>query len=171
MTDKFLLLSIRARVAFCLLSLENLFDNKSKRNSAFNYILDKFWSFTYEEDLSDWYDEIAEILPHIIMSYDRYVDVDFDYLNAKNFYEIKDFYENIDDSFKDMIYIISQIGSYDLYSRIIDNSPETIVFMNKFVETYLLYKSELPNINNFMSYTVKENDGWGLPFNKTDLLS
>ena len=62
-----------------------------------------------------------------------------------------------------------ELGSIDLYSKLVDNSPNTLEKIEEAVE--LLKENKIDNISieTFKQYSFKERNGWGERFDGRDL--
>lgn len=159
-------ISIRGRMAYLLCSFKKLLMYYNCTIDDWKIILEKLWKFTSVEYFDDWMYEIAEYLPNSIME-DGLEDVE--YISEEEFYFYKQVYYNVADDIKEMIQIIFELGTCEIYGRITNNSSGTL---EKLKEGILLLEKNnitLIDIDPFKKYKFYENNGWGLPFDGKEL--
>ena len=132
-------ISIRGRMAYLVCSFKKLLIYYNCDIADWNIILDKLWKYTSVEFVDDWMYEMAEYLPNSIME-DEYKDVE--YITEEEFFICKRLYSNVADDIKDMLQIIFELGTCEIYGKLINNSVNTLEKLN---EGLLLLKKN--NIN------------------------
>lgn len=120
-------ISIRGRMAYLLCSFKMLLKYYNCNCDDWKIILEKLWKFTSVEYFDDWIYEIVEYLPNSILE-DGLEDVE--YISEEEFAFCKQLYANSADDIKDMIQIIFELGSCEVYGRIADNSNNTLEKLN-----------------------------------------
>lgn len=159
-------ISIRGRMAYLFCSFKKLLIFYNCIIDDWMIILDKLWKYTSTEYVDDWMYEIAEYLPNSIME-DGLEDAE--YITEDEFAVCKELYANIDDDIKEMLRIIYELGTCEIYGRIINNSASTLEKLN---EGMLLLKKnniDLIDVEPFKKYEFSNENGWGFPFEGKEL--
>ena len=154
-------ISIRGRMAYLLCSFKKLLIYYNCNIDDWNIILEKLWKYTSVEYIDDWMYEVAEYLPNSILE-DNYEDVE--YITEEEFNFCKRLYFNIADDIKEMLQIVFELGTCELYGKIINNSVNTLEKLNEGV--LLLKKNNIKLIDTepFKKYVFNDENGWGSPF-------
>ena len=159
-------ISIRGRMAYLLCSFKKLLVYYNCAIDDWMVILEKLWEFTSVEYIDDWMYEIAEYLPNSIM--EDGID-GAEYITEEEFVFYKQLYSNVADDIKEMLQIIFELGTCEIYGKINNNSINTL---EKLKEGLLLLKKnniKLIDIEPFKKYEFSNGNGWGDPFNGKEL--
>lgn len=166
----FLTLSIRARVAYGILCLEQTLQKLGYDYDHWQFLLDTFWSYTYS-NLGEWHMIVAEITPLSIMGDGEYNTFDFECITLEKYSLLKKMYSKISEEYFVIFELIFEIGTKDLYASIINGSKETYGFLSAIVKVLEENKIDVPDIPKFLiKQGIEENYGWGNPFYRKDVL-
>lgn len=154
-------ISVRGRMAYLLCIFENIliFFNCEKKD--WSWILEKLWKYTCIEYLDDWFYEIAEYMPESVME-DNTDEIEF--ITENELKKLKVLYTNNPGEVNQMLRIIFELGSIDLYSRLQDYSPNTLVKLQEGIDIAIKLGVKLPNKLEFEKYRYSEGNGWGIRF-------
>lgn len=160
-------ISLRARVAFIILCIEN---SLRKENSFIKWskVLDVFWSQTSMQFVDEWLYEISKVMPDSILV-DEYDENET--ISLKEYSELKILYRNSPKYIFELMEFAFECGTIDLYGSVDNNSDKTIAPVLKCIEIMKENNIELPNIELFKKYSISENGGWGNPFTKKDIFN
>lgn len=163
MSDIFREVSVKGRVAYGIVCLEKSLCFYKCPIDKWKWLLEKLWEFTNVEFLDTWFYEVAEYLPDVILDCE-YDSSEYEYLSEKQFYELQDTYKTSNSVLNQIIEIIFEIVSVDLYAKLIDHSPNTLNSLNKLKNILLENNIELPDASQFIPFSFKANNGWGESF-------
>jgi hypothetical protein len=166
MKSKLYNISIRGRVAYSALCLENAINKLKCKNSGWNSVLDIIWSFTSIQYVDDWLYMISHVMPSSILE-DDYEENEM--LGFDKYQEIKSLYHITPSVIFEILEFIYECGTVDLYGKIIDNSPKTLRIINDLEKIMKENEIPLPNTKVLEKYHFEENEGWGKTFNRQDL--
>jgi hypothetical protein len=156
------LISIRARVAFAILCLENAIKQSKKENLDWSFMIGK---------VGDWHYPMAESTPRSVLFDARYDEKDMDFLTEEDCIHLKEVYSNSTELIKDIINIIFEIGTRDLYSSIVNGSPDTLKYLMEIIDLMEQNNIPLPDMNLFEKSPITENEGWGREFTREDIFN
>lgn len=160
-------MSLRARVAFIILCIENAL-KKDNSLAKWTKILKIFWSQTKMQFVDEWLYEVSKIMPESILE-DQYKENNT--ISFKDYLEINEIYKHTPKHLFDLMELAFECGSVDLYSEIENGSDKTIQSVLKCIEIMKSNQIELPNLELFKNFTITENHGWGRTFTKNDILN
>lgn len=123
--------------------------------------MEKLWKYTYIEYLDDWMYEIAEYMPKSVLE-DNMDGIEF--ITENELKILKLLYTNGPKEINKMLYIIYELGTTDLYSRLQNGSPNTLMKLQECVDIAIKIGVRLPNKLEFEKYRYSEGNGWGIPF-------
>ena len=161
-------LSIRARVAFSALCLENSILYKKYNIEDYSIVLSALWEYTSIEYIDDWQDIFVDVIPSVIEGANNYEDDDFFMLNRRYFFYLKSLYKESDQV---ILYIIEKtfyVGTIDLYGAIENNSPESLSIVSDIIDLLVANNVPLPNLEPLLKFTLGPN-GWGEKFERSEL--
>ena len=165
-------LSIRARVGLAALCLEDLlkkFVPVYTNHPGWVYILNSIWEYTSKSP-GEWHNKMAEINPLAVEEEVPFDESDLEYLDKETFFLIRDAYsKTTNKAVKNIIDLIFEIGTLDLYSSIHQKSPRTLSMLKKILDITLKNGVPVPSLDRFVNYDISKNDGWGVSFNKSDV--
>lgn len=163
--EKFKNISIKGRVAYGISCLERALICYSCTLKNWEWVLEKIWEFTSIEYLDDWFYEMAEFLPDSLLEDNEYIPEEFEYITEKQFYILLELYQKESNQVINQIFnLIFEMGTFDLYSRLENYSPNTLICLEKINNIMVLNNIELPSVANFIRYSYYENKGWGNSF-------
>lgn len=160
-------ISLRARVAFIIMCIENAL-RREKSFVKWNKILEIFWSQTSMQFVDEWLYEISKVMPESILE-DEYEENDI--INLSEYSEFKRLYKNTPKHIFELMEFAFECGTSDLYGAVQNNSDQTIRSVLKCIEIMNEKNIELPNIELLKKYSFTENGGWGNQFTKEDILN
>ena len=161
-------LSIRARVAFSALCLENSILYKKYNIEDYSIVLSVLWEYTSIQYIDDWQERFVEVIPSVIESANNYEDDDFSMLNRSDFFYLKSLYNKSDQIILDIIEKTFYVGTIDLYGAIESNSPESLSIMSDIIDLLVANNVPLPNLEPLLKFTLGPN-GWGEKFERSEL--
>lgn len=164
--NEFKSISIRGRMAYLLCSFKKLLLYYNCSVDDWKIILEKLWKYTSVEYFDDWMYEMAEYLPNSVVE-DSLEDVEF--ISEEEFTFYKQLYLSTEDDIKEMIQIIFELGTCEIYSKIKNNSNSTLEKLKEGVSLLQKNNIKLIDIEPFKKYRYCENNGWGYPFNGKEL--
>lgn len=159
-------ISIRGRMAYVICLFERVLIHYNYDKQEWVKVLEKLWEYTYVEYLDDWMYEFAEYLPDSILE-DTLED--FEFITSEEYKCLHKLYSESCRDVHRFIKLIFELGSIDLYSRLVDNSPNSLKKIEEAVE--LLKANGIDNISiePFRQYSFKERNGWGEKFDGRSL--
>ncbi len=162
-------ISLKGRVAYVISCFENVLLSLKCDISNWKMVLEYMWQFTSSQDLEAWNVQMAEIIPENLFEFKTFEEHDFEYLEEIQFKYLYNLYQNIDTRINYIIRQILYLGSSHSYSLIIDYGQESLEELDRIVKFMINNCFELPNIDAFLKYSIKENKGWGNKFKGTVL--
>lgn len=166
-------LSIRARVGMSTLCLEKLLnDNFSEEvlHKGWEYILSSIWEYT-EKSPGNWHYKMAEITPFSVEEDLPFEEKGIEYLDREIYFLIADAYKDTCGDIKRVVDLIFEIGTLDLYSSIVDNSPRTLSMLEEILTIAENNGLRIPSIDIFKDYQITTNNGWGNSFKRSDVVN
>ena len=165
-------LSIRARVAYAATCLELLlkkkFSSNKKEEEAWDFLLEKIWTYT-QINPGTWHYTMAELTPFSIEEDLSFAEKSFDDLTYENYILLSEAYKNTAEDVKKIVDLIFEIGTLDLYTSIVNNSPRTQEMLKEILLIVKANGLDIPDLANYKRLTIDENEGWGRIFKKSDL--
>jgi len=163
-------ISIRARVGYALECLEVILKEKAHDKKTWKFLLSKLWEYTYTENLGEWHYRISEMTPFSILENIPYSKKACEYLTKAEHNILKEIYTKTDKKILVIIDLVFEIGTLDLYSSIVDGSPRTVILLEKIIKILEYEKIKEIPLLPYLRYDISKNNGWGEPFNKSDIL-
>lgn len=160
-------ISLRARVAFIVLCIENALRNENKL-VKWEKVLEIFWSQTSMQFVDEWLYEISRVMPESILE-DEYEENET--ISVNEFSELKILYSNTPKYIFELMELAFECGTIDLYGAVENDSDKTILSVLKSIEIMKERNIELPNIELLKKYNISEKGGWGNQFVKEDILN
>ena len=154
-------ISIRGRVAYLVCSLARMIASCGYNVEDWKLILDVLSELTTRDILDEWLYKTAEYLPDSVL--EDTLD-DAEYITAEEQAIGQKLYSSCPECITKMVYIIFEVGTSDLYSRIINNSPHTIGKVQEGIELMKQNNVDLVPVEPFMKYKISEGQGWGNQF-------
>ena len=144
---------------FCLMCLQNAFKQNNINNNDPNLITKIIKKFLNSDNLSNWEELANNIQPINILDKKSNID-DFSF-EHELVLRLKIFYENIPPYLTEMIDYTLDVGLNNLYGGTGEYSSITLEPVLKVIEICKENSIELPDINKFLKYSYKIEDGWG----------
>ncbi len=166
--DKYQNLSIRARVVFGGLCLENLLCSIGEAKEEWTLVLDTIWEYS-SGDAGKWHYKMSELTPFSIEEDIPFERKDFQYFTVEEYNALKKLYSRSGNDLKEIVGLIFEIGTKDLYSSITLKSPETLKMLERIVDLLNEKKCTVPNVDDLVKYSIDEQGGWGIKFFKRDI--
>ena len=164
--QEFKMISIRGRMAYVLCLFEKLLLHYKCNKKDWTYILEKLWEFTSIEYVDDWMYEVSEILPNSILN-DGVDDLEF--ITENEFYKLRELYDNTSEDIRQMLMIIFELGTADVYSILTEYSSRTLLKLQEAMEILKRNNIQLVDVEKFKVYHFKDQQGWGNCFDGKDL--
>lgn len=98
MEEVFKSMSIKGRVAYAINCLENCIKFYSYNVDDWSFVLNQLWTFTNIECIDDWCYQTAELLPEAILENDKYIKVNYEFINVDEFYNLHALYQSANDT-------------------------------------------------------------------------
>ena len=156
-------ISIRGRMAYCISCFENVLLQYGYDKEKWEFVLEQLWSFMNVEYVGDWFYQTAEILPECILE-DEYNEDSYEFIDKRQFNELYKLYADTCKVIKQIIRLIFELGSRELYGRIQGCSESTIVVVEKVVKLCEKENIQLPDMADYKKYSFYVNGGWGGDF-------
>lgn len=164
--QEFEMISIRGRMAYILCSFEKLLLYYGCEKEDWSWILDKLWDFTSVKEIDEWCYLVGEMLPNTVMNDDS---EGLEYISVNEFNRLRKIYVNNNDDINRMLYIIFELGTAEIYSRVCGYSNDTLLKVKEGVELLKKRKIELVSVNKFEKYRFNQKNGWGECFDGKEL--
>lgn len=159
-------ISIRGRMAYAICLFERLLLYYKCNKQDWICILEKLWVYTSVEYLDDWMYEFAEWLPDNIL--EDGLD-DFEFVTKEEYEHLYTLYNRSCLEIRLFIKIIFELGSIDLYSKLTDNSPNTLKKLEEAIDIFKANNLNVISIEPFKKYSFEECNGWGERFDGRSL--
>lgn len=160
-------ISMRARVAFGILCLENAIKYYQLDHLNWSFINKLLWSYT-NSNVGRWHEIMSEATPFGVLGETEYLD-DLDNISVEEFRQLEDLYKRSNNEINKIIDFIFNIGTRDLYAAIVNGSPDTLKYIQRIIDIMCENNIELPNVRLFDKFSINENQGWGKEFIKEDI--
>lgn len=160
------IISIRGRMAYVICLFERMLIHYNYNKQNWTKVLEKLWEYTSVEYLDDWMYEFAEYLPESIL--EDCLD-DFEFITTEEYEHLYKLYSESSTDVCHFIKLMFELGSIDLYSKLVDNSPNTLKKVEEAVELLKKNKINSISIEPFKQYSFKERNGWGERFDGRSL--
>jgi hypothetical protein len=167
--DKFKEVSIRGRAAYAILCLEKVITHFGLDKYDWSFILHQLWSIT-KSKLGSWHYPLAECTGRSIINDEEYLD-DLEFLTKERFWELNTLYKKSNSIILRIIDLIFEISTRDLYSSIVNASPDTLIYLREIIDLMEQNNISLPDVNLFKKFPFTENEGWGREFTREDIFN
>lgn len=114
----------------------------------------------------DWMYEVAEFLPENILE-DK--PEDFEYITKNEYMSLKELYSKNLTEINQMMKIIFNLGTIESYTRLLNNSPDTLLIIQEAIDILSVKGIEPVNTEHFQEYQNSECNGWGKEFDGREL--
>ncbi|MBD5090150.1 MAG: hypothetical protein HDT30_15310 [Clostridiales bacterium] len=117
----------------------------------------------------DWMDETIEIIPQYLFKFDNYKSSDFEFLTEDKYNTLKKFYGNINEDVNIFLKMVYDLANSHAYSSIKGKGEESLRQLRE-ITTFLEEKEILlPDIEKVQTHLFSDKNGWGNPFDGTNL--
>lgn len=164
MMNKIKEISIRARVGFALECLESILKKDYKQIEDWGFLLSSLWDYTKTNNLGKWHYKTSEMIPFSVMEDIPFSEKGCEYITENEHNRLKNIYVKVDNDVLNVINLIFEIGTLDLYSSIVDYSPRTVAFLFEIIEILETKNIQPPSIERYLIYKISDNNGWGEAF-------
>lgn len=149
-------ISIRGRMAYALVCLEEAIHLLGLRDASLDEVLRRLWTFTSETDLSSWEESVMDMMWPTIALLDGHPVTDDDPL------------AEVPTELKTLLYLtVENVGRGNLYSAVVGPSVETLDGVLRVIEGAQRIGISAPPIDRFLRSSFKEAHGWGEPRSPT----
>lgn len=159
-------ISIRGRMAYAICLFERLLLYYKYDEQDWLGILEKLWMYTSVKYLDDWMYEFAEWLPDSIL--EDALD-DFEFITKEEYEHLYKLYNKSCLEIRLFIKIMFELGSIDLYSKLTDNSPNTLKKLEEAMDIFKTNNINIISSEPFRKYSFEERNGWGERFDGRSL--
>lgn len=167
-SEEFKDLSIRARVAYGICCLESAINYYNINHFDWTFILDVLWSYT-NGNIGKWHEIMAECSPDSILEDLSYEVKGITIISIEEYEKLRTLFMQSNKVCQDIINIIFNIGTRDLYSSIVNGSPDTLKYLQQIIEIMKHNNIPLPDVEYFRKYSIHDNEGWGKEFSREDI--
>lgn len=160
-------ISLRARVAFIILCIENALEKESIK-SRIQKTLIIFWHQTSIQFVDEWLYQVSKVMPDSILE-DDYEDNEI--ITYQDFSELKESYKSIPKFVFELMELGFECGTIELYGTVENESEKTIQVVIRAIEIMKENNITLPNIELLQKFTITENGGWGREFIREEIFA
>lgn len=158
--DTFKLFPVFSRIAYSIRCLEKTLLFYKYSINKWDWILEKLWEFSTSEWFDEWCYEITCYLPNIILE-EKYSSDSYEYITEEQYKRLYLTYSEINETVIKMFELVYEISEAEMYSRIINFSPSTLIVLEKIVDLMNENDIELPPFADLTKFSLSINNGWG----------
>ena len=166
---KFRQISLRGRVAYGVSCFESALLALNYNLSDWKIILNYLWEFTSSNNLEDCNTITNELIPEHLLEFKTYEEHEFERLSKEEFQYLYKLYQNIDESINSLFYGIHELGASHAYGTVSGYGESSLKSLERLINLMLNNKYPLPSVEQFLIFSIKENEGWGNKFDGTKL--
>ena len=166
-TELLKVVSIRGRIAYLICMFVQILESLDYNVEDWKIILDVLCEYTSNEWLDDWLYKMAEYLPKSVLE-DTLEDAEF--ITGEEQTICRRLYQNAEPCVHEMVNLIFEAGTCDMYSRIIGRGENTLLKVQEAMELMNRYGFPIPPVDSFLKYKFEERRGWGERFDSTILV-
>lgn len=161
-------ISIRGRFAFGMKCLEACLESNGIKEDSLNEIISKSWEFTTSVRMDIWLEEMVPLVPNHVLEYTQEDPMEeFTHIGKTKTLILREMYLKIP-KFINQIFMNSfYIGREHIYSKVKNNSPETIEYLNEIIELMESNEVPLPSKNKYLELEINKERGWGEPVERS----
>lgn len=160
-------ISIRGRVAFAICCLESIIMAYRYDINEWSVLLNRLWLIAELEDVSDWLYITAECLPENILEAASYDYGSFQHINEDEYEQLYKLYSECKEDTWELIEIIFDLGTAQMYSNIKGFSEATLNEIEKVITFMKAKNISMPSVSQFRMLLYY--DGWGETFDRKEL--
>ncbi|NIG55058.1 hypothetical protein [Chitinophaga sp. Cy-1792] len=157
-------ISIRARLAYGALCLENAIKFYQQEHLNWTYLFDLIWSTT-TTFMYSWADHMGEANPLVVM-HEPFGSIEADYILEAEFNQLKEVYDQANPVLFKIIDRIHYAGSSNVDHGL---TRYTILPMQQLADLMDEHAIPLPDITPFFKFGVEEDGGWGRAFSREEI--
>lgn len=162
--NDFITITIKGRIAFAICCFENALKHYNYKTRDWRIVLEQLWTYTNIEFFDDWHYATVEFLPESILEFNTYKEENFEYINEEQFNILHKIYNDSNDTVKNIIKMIFEIGISEFYGRLQNYGQRTLDNLDILINYMMLNSISLPDINMFMAMKYDNENGWGNDF-------
>ncbi len=162
-------ISIRGRVAFTIYSLNKLVEKLKMEKLDWHLVLEEFWNYTTIEYLDDWQARVVEYTPSSILEFENYIESNYTYVSGEIFYQLKNLYSNAHQDIKEVIDLIFDVGTADLYGKV-EKKGQSFKYLTQIIDIMNKHEVNLPDIDQFEKFEFNKSEGWGDQFDSREII-
>jgi hypothetical protein len=163
-------ISMRARVAYGICCLENAIKYYNLSHLSWTFILNVLWSYT-NKNVGRWHELMSECSPDSILEELSFKEKGITHISENDYEALRLLYSNVNTVCQNIINSLFNIGTRNLYSSIVNNSPETLIYLQEIIDIMDQNNIPLPDIKPFMKFPITEEEGWGREFTREEILN
>lgn len=167
-------ISIIGRTAYGIYALEEYLKEAGENLAEWDVFLKKLWSFPEFEYVDDYSYMFIECIPHCILEFEDFSSGgEWEYFTEDEFKVLQRLYKNSKniDVIEQVMDWLREMLSVHLYTANIPPAQESLNIMNDKVYPFLKEKlKNIPSIEPFKIYSIKEEKCWGRFYSKEILL-
>lgn len=154
-------ISIRGRIAFCIMAVEN-YTSFTYPDVDFSAISKLMWNIVGDTDFIDnsAY-RYMEIIPEYLYEFDSFADSDFEYISESEYEAYKRILPKSDEALNQIMHRIYDIAMEYAYEAIPVPGKKTIDYLFDVIKTLEERCIPIPDISSVSSSTFDQHDGWG----------
>ena len=169
-TNIFKHVSVRGRVAYGICCLESAINYYNLKHLDWSSLLHILWSYT-NENVGRWHEIMAESSPDSILEDLSYFQKGNTNISMEQYNYLINIYKHSNKVIHFIINTITDIWTYDLYSSIVNNSPQTLAYLSEIISLMEQENIPLPAVESFLQFSIQENGGWGRAFTREEIFN
>lgn len=143
--------------------MESILSTIGETKDEWMLILDTIREYS-SGDPGKWHYKMSELTPFSIEEDIPFERKDYQYFTLEEHNVLKKLYAKSGNPPKEIIGLIFEIGTKDLYSSITQKSPETLKMLERIIHLLNVNKCTIPNSDDLLKYSIEEQGGWGVKF-------
>ncbi|MFF2484331.1 hypothetical protein [Paenibacillus sp. NPDC058071] len=166
--EKFKLISLRGRVAYGVSCFENALLALKYNLNDWKIVLNYLWGFT-NSNLEESHTIANELIPEHLLEFKTYEKHEFERLSKEEFLYLYNLYQDMDESINSLLYGIHELGASHAYSVVSGYGESSLKSLERLINLMIDNNYPLPNVEQFLIFSIDENKGWGNEFDGTKL--
>ena len=161
-------ISIYGCLAYCICCFENYILSLNCDKDEWKIIFNKLWSMDSMEYFDDWVYQVMELKPECILEYSYYDSPsEWEYIDEVTFHKLNSLYRQCTKCKEINDFFDKILNGIELYTSSSLTAHSLIEHMDKvFLPFITTLNIELPDINLFNKFSIKEMNGWGVPVSR-----
>jgi hypothetical protein len=157
-------ISMRGRVAYSLMCLEEAIQKRAKDPVKWVWPLRQLWSYTSTTDLEEWMVITSEILPSVVIGEEDYGNNQFKHLTPDQFVALRELYNENETFLGGIVELVFDIGTSELYGGIKDGGQYSLAKLGKLDSLMADCSLDVPDISALFDKSFDQQHGWGNRF-------